>query len=152
MNGRHSRRRGRAIVIHEERVALLQRNRGGQIYYVFPGGGIEGSETPEEAAVREVYEELGIVIRPEKLVAVVQWGGHTMHFYQAALIGGSFGSGSGAEFHSYSPERGTYTPVWLDVSSLTSVDVRPEELAVGIAGGMLFAQMAPLILTIPSAR
>jgi 8-oxo-dGTP diphosphatase len=67
MTKRHSRRSGRAIVIHEERIALLQRDRGGQTYYVFPGGGIEGNETPEEAAVRAVYEELGIVVRPEEL-------------------------------------------------------------------------------------
>jgi len=62
-----------------------------------------------------------------------------MYFYQAALIGGTFRHGSGAEFHSYSLEHGTYTRVWLDVSSLTSVDVRPEELAVGIAAGTLLA-------------
>lgn len=152
MMGRHVRRSGRAIIIHEERVALLQRDRGGQIYYVFPGGGIEGDETPEEAAVREVCEELGIVILPEKLVAVVQWGEHTMYFYQAALIGGTLGRGSGPEFQSYSPERGTYTPVWLDVSSLTSVEVRPQELALGIAGGTLLTQVAPLTFTIPAVR
>jgi 8-oxo-dGTP diphosphatase len=151
MTRKQIRRSGRAIVIPEERIALLQRDRGGQIYYVFPGGGIEGDETPEGAAVREVYEELGIVVRPEKLVAVVQWGEHTMYFYQVAVIGGTFGSGSGAEFHSNSPERGTYTPVWLDVSSLTSVDVRPEEVAVGIAAGTLLAQAAPPTFTIPSA-
>jgi 8-oxo-dGTP diphosphatase len=30
----------------------------------FPGGGIESGETPLEAAVREVEEEVGIVIQP----------------------------------------------------------------------------------------
>lgn len=33
----------------------------------FPGGGIEGSETPEEAAVREMAEEIGLNIEPEFL-------------------------------------------------------------------------------------
>lgn len=31
----------------------------------FPGGGIEAGETPLEASVREVEEEVGITIRPE---------------------------------------------------------------------------------------
>jgi mutator protein MutT len=31
----------------------------------FPGGGIEPGETPLEAAVREVEEEVGIVVKPD---------------------------------------------------------------------------------------
>jgi 8-oxo-dGTP diphosphatase len=32
----------------------------------FPGGGVEAGETPLEAAVREVQEEVGISVNPEK--------------------------------------------------------------------------------------
>lgn len=32
----------------------------------FPGGGIEQNETPLQAVVREVEEEVGIIIRPEE--------------------------------------------------------------------------------------
>lgn len=31
----------------------------------FPGGGIEAGETPLEAVVREVEEEVGIIVKPE---------------------------------------------------------------------------------------
>lgn len=151
MRGLNVRRSGRAIVIHWGRVALVQRDRAGHTYYVFPGGGIERDETPEQAAIREVHEELGIVIRPQKLVAVVRWGEHEMYFYQSALIGGIFGSGCGPEFHSYSSERGTYSPVWLDLPSLDDLDVRPKELSSALAAGGLLARASPLTLTMPTA-
>jgi len=145
------RRSGRAIVIHEGRLALVQRDLSGHTYYVFPGGGVERDETPEQAALREAHEELGILIRPEKLVAVVRWSEHEMYFYQSSMIGGRFGGVHGPEFHSYPPGRGTYTPVWLDLPSLTDFDVRPKELATALATGSLFAQATPLILTLPTA-
>ena len=36
-------------------------------YYEFPGGKIEPDETPEEAMVRELHEEIGITVRKEDL-------------------------------------------------------------------------------------
>jgi len=147
----HVRRSGRVIVIHEGRVAAIQRDRAGHTYYVFPGGGVERNETPDQAAIREAHEELGISIRPQKLVAVVRWNEHEMYFYQSLMIGGTFGSGRGPEFYSYTPVRGTYRPVWLDLPSLADFDVRPKELATALATGTLFAQTTPLTLTIPTA-
>jgi 8-oxo-dGTP diphosphatase/(d)CTP diphosphatase len=36
--------------------------------YCFPGGGIEGQETEEEALVRELREELNITVRPRRRI------------------------------------------------------------------------------------
>lgn len=38
----------------------------------FPGGKVEPGETPEEAIVREIREELGATVRPEKLITTVE--------------------------------------------------------------------------------
>ncbi|MEU4385838.1 NUDIX hydrolase [Promicromonospora sp. NPDC023805] len=35
-----------------------------------PGGAVEADESPRNAAVREVHEELGLVVEPGRLVAV----------------------------------------------------------------------------------
>ena len=47
------RNRGAAIIVQEGKIALIKRIREEETYYVFPGGGIEEGETPEEATKRE---------------------------------------------------------------------------------------------------
>jgi 8-oxo-dGTP pyrophosphatase MutT (NUDIX family) len=45
-------------------VLLVQeREAESEVRWLTPGGGLEAGETPAEAAVRELYEETGIVIR-----------------------------------------------------------------------------------------
>lgn len=39
---------------------IARRNRGGRLEWCLPKGHLEGSETPEEAAIREIAEETGI--------------------------------------------------------------------------------------------
>ncbi|WP_166844225.1 NUDIX hydrolase [Isoptericola sp. BMS4] len=46
---------------HGPRAAVIvRRNRGGRLEWCLPKGHLEGAETPEEAAVREIREETGI--------------------------------------------------------------------------------------------
>ena len=56
-----TRNRGAAIIVQEGKIALIKRIREDETYYVFPGGGIEEGETPEEATKREIFEELGYI-------------------------------------------------------------------------------------------
>jgi len=45
----------------EAQVAVItRRNRAGRVEWCLPKGHLEGAETPEEAAIREVFEETGI--------------------------------------------------------------------------------------------
>lgn len=57
-----TRNRGAAIIVQEGKIALIKRIQEDETYYVFPGGGIEEGETPEEATKREIFEELGVYI------------------------------------------------------------------------------------------
>lgn len=56
------------ILDSEQRVLLCQRNDIDR--WNLPGGGVESGETPWEAVVREVSEEVGLAVRVRKLLGV----------------------------------------------------------------------------------
>jgi mutator protein MutT len=115
------------VIIDDDAIALIERHRDGQHYFVFPGGGIESGETPEEAAIREVREELGIVIAIDRLVATMERRDETYLFYLGHQTGGTFGEGDGPEWHGAG--RGEYTPQWIPLADLGHYPIRPAEIA-----------------------
>ncbi|MCI0765231.1 NUDIX domain-containing protein [Bacillus sp. TL12] len=120
------RNRGVAIIIQNDKIALIKRIRNNEVYFVFPGGGIEEDETPEEATVREVYEELGVHIEIQKLVTKYEYKG-TQYFYEARIIDGVFGTGKAEEF--ITVDRGHYIPVWIPIQELFNLNIKPYEIA-----------------------
>lgn len=64
--------RARVLVVHDNH-ALVVKNWLGAGGWALPGGGIEAQESPAEAAIREVYEELGFLIEPGALKAQGQY-------------------------------------------------------------------------------
>jgi len=122
------RHRAGIVLIEEGKVALIKRTVNGKVYFVFPGGGIEADETPEQAAKREAFEELGLRVEIASLLTTVERNGF-QYFYVANRVGGRFGSGNGAEFTSGDCRRGSYEPVWVGLDELNGLDVRPQEVA-----------------------
>jgi 8-oxo-dGTP diphosphatase len=55
-----------AVVVRDGRMLVIRRARNvvAPLVYCFPGGGIEGEESEEDALVRECREEVGVTIRP----------------------------------------------------------------------------------------
>ena len=67
-----------ALVDPDGRVLLAQRPQGKPMagLWEFPGGKIETSERPEETLIRELEEELGIVVK-EACLAPLTFASHT---------------------------------------------------------------------------
>ncbi|MFB7142776.1 NUDIX domain-containing protein [Gottfriedia sp. NPDC056225] len=122
------RNRGSAIIIENQKVVLIKRNRNKCVYYVFPGGGIEEGETPEQTTQREAFEELGVKINVKECIDKVEYNG-IQYFFLSEIIEGEVGSGKGEEYTDLNRDRGTYQPIWMDIKQLSLFDVRPKEVA-----------------------
>lgn len=58
-----------AIIAHDGAVLMIRRRqKEGELLWAFPGGGVEPGETPEQAAVREVGEEVGMTVAAERVL------------------------------------------------------------------------------------
>ena len=126
------RARSAVVIIEKGRVALIQRIWNDSIYYVFPGGGIEEGENPKEAAQREALEELGVYVTIYDCISRVVFDGHPQYFFLAEIIAGTIGTGRGEEYTDTTRGRGLYTPVWVDIRALSSMDVRPLEVVLNV--------------------
>jgi 8-oxo-dGTP pyrophosphatase MutT (NUDIX family) len=128
------RTRAGIVLIQEEKVALIERHRAGLNYFVFPGGGVDEGETPEQAAVREAMEELGVEVAIRQKVAEIQIGQKSNQVYFLVdQVGGKFGTGSGEEYTDADPNdpgEGVYIPVWMPIDELPLHEkIYPVELA-----------------------
>jgi len=123
------RKRSGIILIEDNKLALIERRRSDRHYFSFPGGGIDKGESPQEAAIREAKEELGILVEIKQKVAVVVLWEKTQHYFLAEKIGGEFGTGTGEEFGEYNPRHGTYHPLWMPLADVLTHNVLPRELA-----------------------
>ncbi len=122
------------VLIKDNKVALIERHRAGLDYYVFPGGGVDEGETPEQGAIRETMEELGIEVVIIQKVAEITLGPKSRQIYfLVEHVSGEFGTGTGEEFTDSDPndpDEGIYIPVWMPVDELPRrTNIYPSELS-----------------------
>lgn len=61
-----------------------------------PGGRVESGETDTDAVVRELHEETGLSVRPERRVGVVTRDRYEIHDYACTVEGGTLRPGDDA--------------------------------------------------------
>ena len=130
--------RAAAILIENDRVAVIERHRAGAVYFIFPGGQVEEGESPEDTLIREIKEELGLDVIVRRQIVEVKFHGEPQYYFLAEIVSGQFGTGEGEEMHNLlSSESGTYTPIWMPISELLKWAVRPISISEMIVNSQL---------------
>ncbi|MBQ8814595.1 MAG: (deoxy)nucleoside triphosphate pyrophosphohydrolase [Lachnospiraceae bacterium] len=76
-----------AIIVHEDRILATQRGYGDfKDGWEFPGGKVEENETPQEALVREIKEELDAEIEVGELLDTVEYDYPKFHLSMDCFI------------------------------------------------------------------
>jgi 8-oxo-dGTP diphosphatase len=122
-----------AILIEDNKIALIERHRAGRHYFTFPGGGVDEGESIEQAVIREVEEEISLRVVVKQKVADVWFQGNRQEYFLVEKLGGEFGTGTGEEYTRSSPaddlRYGSYHPLWMPISELLNNPVLPVEMA-----------------------
>lgn len=133
MNKPYRRHTARGIVIKDNRLLLFERWRrhhedGRPMhYYSIPGGGIEKGETPEEALIREMKEEMTVGVAIDRLL-VRQTTPDRYHYYFLCHIenGEPVFNLSSEEARNSSRPQDQYRVAWLPLSQASYKLRHPE--------------------------
>ena len=62
------RKRASAIILKDDQILMVKIADQGKSWWCLPGGTIEPGETPQQAIVRELSEELNLMVNPRKQI------------------------------------------------------------------------------------
>ena len=118
-----------AVILNDDKIALLHRIKNGKEYYVFPGGGVEIGETVEEAVLRETMEETSLTVKIEKFLYHYLYDDNTENiFYLCKYVSGILKLGESNEAEEMRRNsQNFYEPVWIPIKDLSKTLVYPLE-------------------------
>lgn len=144
----------RAIVVKDDHLLVMKRNKFGHEYYSLVGGGIDMGETAEQSLYREVAEEAGITIANHRLVITEDAGSMygIQYIYQCDYVAGEPTlAPDSSEALIHAAGQNLFQPMWLPLADLPTANLLPRELKELLLESFAnnFAN-APIALTIHS--
>ncbi len=112
-----------AIIVKDRQILATQRGYGEfEGGWEFPGGKIEAGETPEEAIVREIREELDATIAVDDFLVQVEHDYPTFHLSMKCFLCSLDDSGFQLLEH--------HAAKWLDMAHIDTVEWLPADIQV----------------------
>lgn len=117
-----------AIVEHDGRILVVRHQRAGHYdFWVAPGGGVQGRESLQDAAVREVREETGLVVEAGEMLYIEELLQpdirHCKFWFAGRLTGGALDATNPLATSEYIVEA-----AWLSRDEMTDKTVFPPVL------------------------
>lgn len=125
----------RAIVVRDDKILVMRRNKFGQEYYILVGGGVDAGETLEQALAREIQEETGFRLLQSTLVFTESHEDMYGHQYiYLCEVEGTVPAlaETSDEAHIHALGKNLYTPRWMPINELAGVPFRTPELQQAI--------------------
>ncbi len=139
--------RVRCIAFYHDKLVLIHRVRHNDLaeFYIFPGGGVDEGELPEQTCVREMLEEVSLTVTPIKLLGIQlqtdRNGDHCQMYYLVDVVSGMLAEGMGTEYtEPFRSTHGKHDPVALTIDEFCA--------APTIHPGRIREQLMPYIKNI----
>ncbi len=130
----------RAIIINNDKILVMFRNKHGSQYYTLVGGRVDKNETPEQALVREVKEETGLDVTSSKLVF---FENHPEPYNKQYIFLCSVANTDNTAIQDASEEdlmnrlgANIHTPFWTDIKAFHNLSFRTPQLQQAILDGI----------------
>lgn len=129
----------RAIIIKNDTLLVMNRNKFGTIYDTLPGGNVEMGETPEQAVYREVAEETMVTFTNHRLVYIEHsdaiYG--DQYVYLCEYVSGEPQLHPEAEEqHINKMGKNLYKPMWLSFEALKTAPFLSDKLQAKLLHGI----------------
>lgn len=129
------RKAARAIVIHDNHILVMHREKFGNIYDTLPGGNVRGNETPVDALNRELHEETHLQLANPRLVFIEHAGhpwGDQYHFLCDYVSGEPHLMPGGEEDLLNKLGKNLHQPLWIALTEFSELSFRTKELQAKI--------------------
>ena len=130
----------RAIIIENNKILVMFRNKQGSQYYTLVGGRANDSENPEDALLREIKEETGLDITHARLVYVEYhqppYNEQYIYLCEVALHADVALQDTSEEAYLNNLSVNIHRPQWADVKSFAKLPFRTPQLQAAIVKGL----------------
>ncbi|KKQ28204.1 MAG: hypothetical protein US42_C0001G0055 [Candidatus Magasanikbacteria bacterium GW2011_GWC2_37_14] len=123
--------RAAGIIIKDNKILVIKRNKYGEEFYIFPGGTVEKGEKLKETAIREIKEETNLTCTLQKTKPLFyedKIDGKKIYHYFIDKCTGTAKIKSNSEEFIRNKEGNTYELVWIDLLELKNIELHPIEI------------------------